>query len=227
MDGPDAPKVCCGVIQTRQVVVRAVRIFDSDPFLSSFALRPMTIRNRVFALVVAGLLAVGPVYAQQAQGTDIAGAASDVSGNLTQSDIYLFQTDEARIRMNDVAASLTQALQRGTLDESVAGSQAMSVSPAVAELFMADSKRDVRRATQAFVEAMTAQGLSRSDASTLADGVVGLLESGTVTPEQFLGAIQAFNAAVDVAPAGFLAQPPQEFIVVRSVLMALLEGAMV
>lgn len=187
----------------------------------------MTIRTLLLALAVTGLLTVAPVHAQQAQGTDITGVASDVSGNLTQSDIYLFQTDEARIRMNDVAASLTQALQRGTLDESVVGSPAMSVSPDVANLFTADSKRDVRQTTQAFVEAMTARGLSRADATTLADGVVGLLEGGTVTPDQFLGAIQAFNAAVDVAPGGFLAQPPQEFVVVRAVLMALLEGATV
>lgn len=187
----------------------------------------MTIRNRVFALVVAGLLAVGPVYAQQAQGTDIAGAASDVSGNLTQSDVYLFQTDEARIRMNDVAASLTLALQRGALGESVVGGRAVSVSPAIADLFMADTERDVREATQSFADALTARGLSRPDARTLADGVGGLLEGGTVTPDQFLSAIQAFNAAVDVAPAGFLAQPPQEFIVVRAVLLALLEGATV
>ena len=52
-------------------------------------------------------------------------------------------------------------------------------------------------------------------------------EDGTVTPDQFLSAIQAFNTAVDVAPAGFLSQPPQEFIVVRAVLLALLEGATV
>ena len=187
----------------------------------------MTIRTLLFALAVTGLLTIGPVYAQQAQGTDITGAASDVSGNLTQSDIYLFQTDEARIRMNDVAVSLTQALQSGTLGESVVGSPAMPVSPEVANLFTADSKRDVREATEAVVGALTDQGLSQSDANTLAKDIGGLLEGGTVTPEQFLSAIQAFNTAVDVAPADFLAQPPQEFIVVRAVLMALLEGAMV
>ena len=188
----------------------------------------MTIRNRVFAaLAVVGLLMVGPTYAQQAQGTDISGAASDVSGNLTQSDIYLFQTDEARIRMNDVAASLTQALERGMLGESVVGSRPLSVSSEVADLFMAGSERDARRATQAFVEALTARGLSQPDARTLAEGIGGLLEDGTVTPDQFLSAIQAFNTAVDVAPAGFLSQPPQEFIVVRAVLLALLEGATV
>jgi len=186
----------------------------------------MKIRIPIFALTVVGLLAVGPVHAQQTSGSDVTGSSSDVSGNLTQSDIYLFQTDEARIRMSDVAASLTLALRGGTLDESVVG-QPLAVSPAMADLFLAASKTEKRAATTPFADALTAQGLPRSDAALLASSIAGLLEGGTITPDRFLAAVEAVNAAVDVAPAGFLAQPPHDFIVARSVLMALLEGAAV
>src|SRR6056297_2522692 len=98
----------------------------------------MTLRNRFGLLVVAGLLTFGPAYAQ----SDNSGAypQSDVSGNLTQSDLAAFQSDETRIRMNDVAATLAEALQKGTLGASVvSGTQPLPVPPAVSDLFVAPS----------------------------------------------------------------------------------------
>lgn len=185
----------------------------------------MTLRDRVLAWLAVGLLAIGPAYAQQAQGTDVTGTSSDVSGNLTQSDSYLFQTDESRIRMNDVAASLTEALRGGRLDQSVAGGQPMTVAPQVADLLLAPTREARRAAAQQFVDALIKSGLPRADARLLADGVGGLLENGTVSPSAFLSAVEAFNKAVNRAPARFLAQPPQEFTVTRAILKALLEGA--
>jgi hypothetical protein len=185
----------------------------------------MTLRDRVIAWAAVGLLVIGPAHAQQAQGTDVTGTSSDVSGTLTQSDAYLFQTDESRIRMNDVAASLSDALRSGRLDESVAGSRPMTVSAPTAALILSGSKAEKTAAAQQFAEVLTERGLAPADARLLAEKVAGLLDEGTVTPDAFLAAVEAFNAAVDVAPPGFLTQPPQEFIVVRAVLMALLEGA--
>lgn len=179
----------------------------------------------MFVMAAVGLLAIGPAHAQQAQGTDVTGSSSDVSGNLTQSDAYLFQTDEARVRMSDVAASLTEALRSGTLGESVVGGSPLSVSPEMTQLFVAGSRSDAKAASKPFVDALMIRGLSQTDATVLAQGVAGLLEGGTVTPDRFLNAIAAFNAAVDEAPVGFLAEPPHEFVVVRAVLKALLEGA--
>jgi hypothetical protein len=184
----------------------------------------MTLRNRFGLLVVAGLLTFGPAHAQ----SDNSGAypQSDVSGNLTQSDLAFFQSDEARIRMNDVATTLAEALQEGTLGASVvSGSQPLSVSPAVSDLFLASSRRDKAAATHAVANALTAQGLPQAPATRLANAVAGLLNDGTASPAQTLDALDAFNAAVDAAPAPFLVQPPSEFLVVRSVLTALMEGA--
>jgi hypothetical protein len=186
----------------------------------------MSLRFRIVVLAAVGLLAIGPAYAQvQTQASDVSGPSSDVSGNLTQSDVYLFQTDESRIRMADAAAALIQALQRGTLGESVvSGGTPMPISPEVAGLFLASSRTDVRAASPSVVTALTDQGLPRAEAVALARAAAGLLKDETVSPAQFLEAVEAFNAAVGVAPAGFLAQPPSEFVVVRAVLMALLDA---
>ena len=185
----------------------------------------MTLRDRVLVWGVASFLAIGPVHAQQAQGTDVTGSSSDVSGTLTQSDAYLFQTDESRIRMADVAASLTEALRSGRLDESVVDGQPRTVSPEIVNLFLADSEADQRAAVQHFTDVLRTKGLPRGEARTLAERTAGLLADDTTSPDAFLAAINAFNGAVAAAPAGFLVQPPAEFTVVRAVLLALLEGA--
>jgi len=185
----------------------------------------MTLRDRVLVWGVASLLAIGPVHAQQAQATDVAGSSSDVSGTLTQSDAYLFQTDESRIRMADVAASLTEALRSGRLDESVVNGQPRTVSPEVVNLLLAPSTADKQAAVQHFTEVLREKGLPRSEARILADRTAGLLADGIASPDAFLAAVNAFNKTVATAPAGFLVQPPSEFTVVRAVLLALLEGA--
>jgi hypothetical protein len=185
----------------------------------------MTLRDRVLAWAVAGLLAVGPAYAQQAQGTDVTGSSSDVSGTLTQSDAYLFQTDESRIRMADVAASLTDALRNGRLDQSVVGGRSMTVSPETAALFLADSEAEKEAAIQHVTAALTEKGLPLGDARALAERMAGLLTERAAPADAFLAAVNAFNNAVDAAPAGFLVEPPSEFTVARAVLLALLEGA--
>lgn len=186
----------------------------------------MTLRDRVIAWMAVGLLAIGPAHAQQAQGTDVTGSASDVSGTLTQSDAYLFQSDESRIRMNDIAASLSEALREGRLGGSVAAGPPMSVSSELAALFVADARPDAD-AAQMLVDALTERGLTAPEARALAESVAGLLNDGTTSPEAFLAAVEAFNAAVDVAPADFLVYPPHEILVVRAVLMALLDGTAV
>jgi len=189
----------------------------------------MTLRVPLFVVAAIGLLAMGavPGYAQNSSGySDGTGATSDMSGTITQSDFYLFQSDEARIRMSDVASSLTQALRTGTLGSSVVrGRQTVSVPPAVSTLLMASSDSEVAEAQQSFVDAMTARGLSKDNATALAEATAGLLDGQTVSGRQFLDAIEAFNTIVNTAPAGFLARPPHELVVVRAVLMALLEGA--
>lgn len=179
----------------------------------------MTFYSRLLVFVAAGLLAISPVRAQSDNGGVV--PQSDVSGNLTQSDVVFFQTDEARIKMNDVASSLAEALRRGTLGSSVIdGNQQFIVPPTVTALLMGSSVE----AVQPFADELTARGLSASEATTLANAAAGLLDGGTVSPPQFLQAVDAFNGAVNGAPAGFLADPPHEFVVVRGVLMALLDG---
>lgn len=185
----------------------------------------MRFRDRLLVIVAVGLLAVSPVLAQKSPNSDGSGALpmSDASGGITQSDLVYFQSDDAQVRLNDVAESLAQALRSGTLGASVAeGGQSLSVPPAVATLVASAPEEDAVR-SRPFVDGLRAQGLPRTEASALAESVAGLLEGGTVAPDQLLQALTAFNEAVDAAPPGFLAQPPHEFLVVRAVLTTLLQ----
>ncbi len=180
----------------------------------------------LFVMVAVGLWAGGPVLAQNAQNSDSGGALpmSDLSGGLTQSDLAYFQADDAQVRLNDVAESLAQALQSGTLGASVVeGRQSMSVPPAVAAIIAPAADQEAERRSQSFVDVLRAQGLPQAEATVLAEAVTGLLEGGTVDPDQLVRALTAFNEAVDAAPPGFLAQPPHEFLVVRAVLATLLQ----
>lgn len=186
----------------------------------------MRFRDRLLVIVAVGLLVVGPVLAQKSPNSDGSGALpmSDASGGLTQSDLVYFQSDDAQVRLNDVAESLAQALRSGTLGASVVeGRQSMSVPPAVADVIAPASDQEAERRSQSFGIDLRAQGLPQAEATVLAEAVAGLLEGGTVVPDQLVRALTAFNEAVDAAPPGFLAQPPHEFLVVRAVLSTLLQ----
>lgn len=180
----------------------------------------------LFVMVAVGLCAGVPVLGQDAQNSDSGGALpmSDASGGLTQSDLAYFQSDDAQVRLDDVAESLAQALRSGTLGASVVeGRQSMSVPPAVADVIAPASDQEAERRSQSFGNDLRAQGLPQAEATVLAEAVSGLLEGGSVDSDQLVRALTAFNEAVDAAPPGFLAQPPHEFLVVRAVLSALLQ----
>lgn len=177
------------------------------------------------------LLTVGPAHAQRAQASETSGhtaaIASDKSGaSVTNSESIFFQSDEAQIRMNDVASTLLQALRRGHFGSSVVRSpQPIPVSPMMANLLAASSRRDVSAARRHFTRALTTANLPLEESEALAQAAAGLLNEGTASALQVQEALNAYNAAVDTAPANFLVEPPQEFILVRAVLVALLEGA--
>jgi len=180
---------------------------------------------RTFVLVFVSLLiaAGAPAWAQ----SDVSGTlpASDASGGLTQSDQMAFASDEVRIRMADVAARLARALRNGTLSGGVAGlGQPLTVPSGTADLLLASSRTERRKATGPFVTILTEQGVPTRPARALARASAGLLEGDTIDPDTLLPALHAFNAVVDVAPPPFLARPPQEVVVVRSVLLTLLDG---
>jgi hypothetical protein len=186
----------------------------------------MTIRLSSLALVLVLFLITGggPAYAQ----SDVTGPvpASDVSGTLLRSDLVVFQSDEARIRMADLAAALTQALRAGALSAGGPGTESLVAVPAgVADLLLASSGHEGRAAAQQLTDDLTAQGVPTAQAMALARATTGLLATEQVDPEQFLATLHAFNAVVDVAPAPVLIRPPQAFVVVRTVLMALLPGS--
>lgn len=185
----------------------------------------MTLRSRFLGLAVCFLLLAGPAAAQSQ--SDVAGAVpmSDVSGTRAQSDPMVFQSDEARIRLADVAAALGRALRTGTLPASVSGTgQPAAVPGGVADLFLAASRAERRAAARQVAETLTAGGLPAAEATALARATAGLLEDGGIRVERFLPALRAFNAVVDAAPAPALARPPAEFVVVRAVLTTLLDG---
>lgn len=180
----------------------------------------MTLLFRCSLLLAMGLW-VGPVWAQN---SDAGGSLpqSDVSGTLTQSDVGFFQSDEARIRMADIASALTAALREGTLGPSITGTaRSLAVPDLARDLLLTSSHAE----TSAFVDLLVAEGIPAADATVLARSVSGLLEGNSLSPTAVRTALHAFNRVVDRAPASFLADPPQEVVVVRLVLVTLLAGA--
>jgi len=181
---------------------------------------------RTFVLVFVSLLIVGgaPAWGQ----SDVSGSlpASDASGVLTQSDQMAFAPDEVRIRMADVAARLAQALRTGTLSGGGAGmGRSVTVSPGTADLLLASSRAERRAAAGPFASILTEQGVPARPAWALARASAGLLAGDSIDPETLLPALHAFNAVVEGAPTSFLAQPPQEVVVLRAVLLSLLDGS--
>lgn len=185
---------------------------------------PMIRPLRILVPILVFLLVGGfPAWAQ----SDVSGSlpASDVSGILTQSDQMAFASDEVRIRMADVAARLARALRGGTLSGGVAGlGQPLTVPSGTADLLLASSRAERREAAGPFSAVLTEQGVPARQARALARASAGLLAGDSIDPETLLPALHAFNAVVDVAPTPFLARPPQEVVVVRSVLLTLLDG---
>ena len=190
----------------------------SDPAPMPFCLR-LLIPGFFSLLIAAG----APAWAQ----SDVSGSlpASDVSGILTQSDRMAFASDEVRIRMADVAARLARALRGGTLSGGVAGlGQPLTVPSGTADLLLASSRAERREAAGPFAAVLTEQGVPARQARALARASAGLLAGDSIDPETLLPALHAFNAVVDVAPTPVLARPPQEIVVLRSVLLTLLDG---
>ena len=180
----------------------------------------MTTRLRVLACTALCAVLAVPAFAQQNSDTGGALPQSDVSGTLTQSDVMAFQSDEARLRMEDMAASLVSTLRSGQITER--GGQPISVpGPLAAYLTAAPTKATA----QPIADRLVAAGLARSSAQALAEAGAGLLHEQEVAPEQVAAALQAYNAAVEAAPTLILARPPAEMLVLRAVLVSLLEGA--
>lgn len=177
-------------------------------------IRPLRILVPILVFLLVGGF---PAWAQ----SDVSGSlpASDVSGILTQSDQMAFASDEVRIRMADVAARLARALRGGTLS-----GQPLTVPSGTADLLLASSRAERREAAGPFSAVLTEQGVPARQARALARASAGLLAGDSIDPETLLPALHAFNAVVDVAPTPFLARPPQEVVVVRSVLLTLLDG---
>jgi hypothetical protein len=187
----------------------------------------MKIRFVAFLAVVVGLVLTGPTLAQsRVQASDVSGPGqgSDISGSIVGQD--MLQSDEARIRLADIATKLAGALQEGMLGISVTGTQqSMTVSPSFSNLFLEPSRKKGRAAEKAFGRMLMTDGIPTAEAAALAEVAKGLLENGSIQLSQFRSALHAYNAVVDAAPASFLADPPSDFVALRVVLMSLLDGA--
>jgi hypothetical protein len=127
--------------------------------------------------------------------------------------------------MADIASSLSQALRDGAIGSGLVGQQPVVVPSSAADLLLASSRTAKRSSARQFRGVLTAEGISAPVAAALAESTAGLIQEGrTVDVNQFMEALGAFNAVVDEAPAPFLLNPPQEFVVIRTVLTALLDG---
>jgi hypothetical protein len=189
----------------------------------------MKIRTVALLAVIGCLLTSGPLLAQsRAQASDVTGPGqgSDISGStVEQGPQDVLQSDEARIRLADIASKLATALQEGTLGTSVTGAlQPMTVSRSLSDLFLEPTRKKGRAAEGALFATLTAAGIPKTDAEALAEATTGLLKNGAIQPSQLRSALHAYNAVVDVAPASFLTEPPSDMVALRVVLMTLLDG---
>lgn len=115
---------------------------------------------------------------------------------------------------------MTQGLQAGRL---TVGDQSVAVPALVADVLT--TRRPAETSVQALVADLTAHGLSQEHAQTLAEATAGLLGRDRIPSETLVRAIEAFNEAVDAAPASFLSDPPSAFVVLHAVLTEVLQVA--
>jgi len=182
------------------------------------------------AFAIALSLVVLPAWGQS--GSDTGGSGSDVSGSdvagaLSQSSRQAqasFASDAVQQRVNAVAVSLVQQLQSGSL---LTASTSMHVAPttpapALRNLLLEPNPGPDVTATVA--TELEVHGVSEAYATGLASAMAGLLAGQTVEAPDLMMAVTAYNDLVDVAPASFLLDPPDAFVVVGDVLGALLEA---
>lgn len=172
------------------------------------------------------LLAGSPVQAQQ--GSDVSGALpqSDISGALTQADAPVFEADVVQQRMSAAATALARALRKEAVAADGEG-EAVSFSREPATVLVGEGPKEVEGARQQFVEVLSERGMPAGQAQSLGRAVSGLLSGGEVDPDQFVQSLHAYNAAVAAAPDEFQTDPPEEIVLVRTVLVTLVQAASV
>jgi len=154
-------------------------------------------------------------------GSDVSGSdVSGVSSELSRAGDATFASPVVQQRMNAAAGLLRQRLQSGAfLSSNDAVSPQAASAPGLARLL--SSANDVDAERQTFVQDLTVSGLQNESALALGNAVSGLLSDETLKAPDYVRAVDAFNAAVDSAPASFLRSPPNSFLVVREVLVEL------
>ncbi|PEN14197.1 hypothetical protein CRI94_03925 [Longibacter salinarum] len=191
---------------------------------SSVALRVVS------ALLVMLALTTAPAWAQD--GSDTGGSGSDVSGSdvagaISQSsriENATFASDAVQQRVNAMAVVLQQRLVSGAQLTST-GSIRITAAPAplLAELL---SRSTDNEAAIAYVAGqLEAYGISDEHSERLTKAVAGLIAGGEVEAPALVRATNAFNELVDAAPASFLLDPPDSFIVIQDVLTSLLDAS--
>mgnify|MGYP006282681625 CR=1 FL=1 len=182
------------------------------------------------AFVVALSLIILPAWGQS--GSDTGGSGSDVSGSdvagaLSQSSRLAqasFASAAVQQRVNAVAASLVQQLQTGSLLTASASVNVAPTTPAPALRNLLLQPNPGPEVTATVATELEAHGVSEARATGLASAMAGLLAGQTVEAPDLMMAVTAYNDLVDVAPASFLLDPPDAFVVVRDVLGSLLEA---
>lgn len=186
----------------------------------------MTFFRRLFPVALVALafgLCLIPTQRAPAQCSDCAAPQSDVSGALVQSDLTAFQSDQARVRVDDAHLRLVAALQRGTI---IVHGEPMAVPPYVVDMLTEQHVLE-DAPVQTLMDRWVARGLSRDHAAAIVTTTGGLLNQEDLDPDALVAAVETFNTAVDAAPPLFLVRAPRSFVVVRTVLMELMDAAAV
>jgi hypothetical protein len=144
---------------------------------------------------------------------------SDVSGAS-----YLDQgptSDEARMRIESVAAALVQSVRSGQV---AFGSSSVAVPRHLVDVLLVEhGRREGSR--EETIAALVGAGLSQARASVLVDAMTRLLASEPVDVARFIVAVNTFNGVIEAAPSSFLESPPDEFLAIHAVLAQLLVAA--
>lgn len=219
-----------------RIVAAAARAF---PRQSALLLHSIDLTFRAFTMITSRfsmrLLCAGLLSALLM--VPVASAQSDTGQNSTSTDLAASSSSDISVtplrraalavqisNVRQAAVTINTQLTEGTLvNEQATVNIAPELQQQLAPLFMT-SPEDGLVGADLLRTSLADHGVSPRRAKRLATAVQGLTQNGTVELDQLLSALEAYNDTVDSAPADFLTTPPQEFLVVREVLLSLVQA---
>ncbi|MDB4905858.1 MAG: hypothetical protein JWO05_642 [Gemmatimonadetes bacterium] len=179
--------------------------------------------TKLFASCAAALLLSASVASAQGNGSDITGPSvtqSTIAGGIFAPSAGNVGTTAVPVTpavsnaivstSNSIVATVSGG---GTITNPVTGAAIPAAAATVAVSMMSSASPEIKAQVN---NALSTSGASATVINTLMSTLPNLLSNPT--PGQVAEALSAFNAVVNTANAGFLANPPPEFSAIFSVL---------